>query len=233
MVSTGAVARCWLLLRRALLALLAFVLLFPPLYALVVPEPRADPIALPTPSPGAYRVYVADWGYHTSIIVEQPSGFALGPPGRERAPFLEYAWGDKSYYLESDYRPQAIFATLVLPTATVAYLGAWADPPDFRGARAVSARTIDAATTRALFIELERTFRRASDGSRRAPYTVVAGYDGRFYPSYGHYSWIRDCNWWTVARLGATQLAGSSAGVLLSGQVAGRLRGFRPMRSAP
>ena len=91
-------------------------------------------------------MYVADWGYHTSIIVEQPRGWTLGPPGKERASFLEYSWGDKLFYMESDYRPHAVFATLVLPTPTVAYLDGWADPPDFRGARAVYARTIDAAT---------------------------------------------------------------------------------------
>lgn len=214
----------WRILRGALLAALAFALLFPPLYNLVVPERRADPLALPQPLPGSYRVFVANWKYHTSIIVEQPSGWTLGPPGKESALFLEYAWGDRLFYMESEFQPQALFATLVLPTPTVVYLDGRANP-EFRGARAVYARTIDAATTRALLIDLERTFRRA-DGSRLAPYPAVSGYDGRFYPSHGRYFWIRDCNWWTVTRLASVHLAGSSAGVLFSGQVAHRLHGF-------
>lgn len=163
----------WRFVRGALLAALAFALLFPPLYNLVVPEQRADPVALPLPPPGSYRVFVADWGYHTSIIVEQPAGWTLGPPGKERAPFLEYSWGDRLFYMGSDYLPQAVFATLVLPTPTVAYLDGWSSA-QFRGARSVYARTIDAATTRDLLIDLERTFRRA-DGIRLVPYPHGVG----------------------------------------------------------
>lgn len=221
----SAITRIWRFLRRALIAILAFVLIFPPLFALVIPEERSAPIALPFPPARTYRVFVADWGYHSSIIVEQPSGWTLGPPGRESAPFLEYSWGDRLFYMESDYQPQAIFATLVLPTPTVAYLDARPDPPGLDGARAVYVRTMDAATARTLLIELERTFRHAG-GVRLAPYPAVAGYGGRFYPAHDRYFWIRDCNWWTVARLAAAGLAGSAAGVIFPGQVAGRLHGF-------
>lgn len=222
--------RLWRVVRRALLAIVAFALLFPPLYNFLVPEPRAAPIALPLPAPGNYDVFVADWGYHTSIIVQQPSGWSLGPPGRERAPFLEYAWGDRIFYMESNYQPQAVFATLVLPTPTVAYLDGWTDTSGFRGARAVYARTMDASTTRALLLELEGTFRRSA-GMRLEPYPIVASYTGRFYPSYGRYFWIRDCNWWTVARLSTAQLAGAATGVIFSGQVSHRLRGFHRISS--
>jgi hypothetical protein len=221
------IRRLWRLIRRLIVVVLAFALVFPLLYNLVVPEQRGPPLAMPEPSSEQYRVFVADWGYHTSIIVEQPRGWMVGPPGKERAPFLEYSWGDRLFYMQSDYRPHALFATLVLPTATVAYLDASSDPPSFAGARAVYARTIDATTLHTLFIELERTFKRASDGTRLAPYPIVSGYDGRFYPAYGQYFWTRDCNWWTVTRLGAAHLAGAATGTLFSGQVAGRLRGFQ------
>lgn len=222
--------RVWRIARRTLLTIVAFALLFPALYLILMPERSGTPIALPLPAAGNYEVFVADWGYHTSIIVQQPPGWSLGPPGREHALFLEYAWGDRKFYMESSYQPQAIFATLVLPTSTVVYLDGWPDTSALRGARAVYARTIDAPTTRALLIDLERTFRR-SEGARLNPYPVVAAYDGRFYPSYGRYFWIRDCNWWTVARLSTVQLAGTALGVIFSGQVSHRLRGFRRISS--
>jgi hypothetical protein len=221
------IRRLWRFIRRLILVVLAFALIFPPLYNLVVPEQRGTPLAMPEPSSGKYRVFVADWGYHTSILVEQPRGWVLGPPGKERAPILEYSWGDRLFYMQSDYRPHALFATLVLPTATVAYLDGSSDPPSFAGARAVYTRTIDATTLHTLLIELERTFKRASDGTRLAPYPVVSGYDGRFYPAYGQYIWTRDCNWWTVTRLAAAHLASAATGTLFSGQIAGRLRGFQ------
>jgi hypothetical protein len=90
----------------------------------------------------------------------------------------------------------------------------------------VYARTVDAATLGALLAELERAFVRAPDGSRAAAHPPAAGYEGRFHAAHGRYLWARDCNWWTIARLRAAGLAGGAAGVVLSGQVAGRLRGF-------
>lgn len=206
--------------------LLAFAVTFPPLYAALTPESRGAMTSLPSPPPGRYRVFVADWGYHTAIVVEQPHGWRLGPPGEETAAFLEYAWGDRRFYMESDFRPHAVFATLFLPTASVLYVDGQPDPPRLGGARVVMARTVDADTLRALFTELERSARHAGDGTRLPPYAPVAGYAGRFYPAHGAYLWTRNCNWWTVIRLAAAGLAGRATGVVFTAQVPGRLRGF-------
>ena len=205
---------------------LGFAILFPLGYALIVPIDVGDPVSAPVVPNGAYRIFVADWGHHTAIVVPQPSGSALGPPGNEAAPYLEYAWGDKRFYMQSDFRPWSVFATLVLPTASVLYIEGHPAPPSFAGARSVHARDVDAATLRALYVELERTMQRGSTGQRPAPYAEHEGYAGRFYPAHGSYLWTRDCNWWTIERLRSSDLAGSSAGVVFSRQVAGRLRGF-------
>jgi Protein of unknown function (DUF2459) len=196
---------------------------------LIVPEPRGQATLLALPPAGAYRVFVVDWGYHTAIIAEQPSGWAFGPPGKERAPFLEYAWGDRRFYLESDYRPDAVFATLALPTASVLYLDGRPDPPPLGGARAVFVRTVDAVTLRTLLGELERSIHHTADGSRVPAYPREPGYAGRFYSALGPYLWTRNCNWWTVVRLAAAGLAERPGGVVFSGQVGSRLRGFSPV----
>jgi hypothetical protein len=212
----------------ALLVLLAFIVAFPPVYAALVPEQRGSGrVALPEAPAGSYRVFVADWGYHTSIIVQQPAGWALGPPGRERAAYLDYAWGDRRFYMESDYRPASLFATLVLPTATVVYLDGRAEP-ELAEARVAVGRTVDAATLTRLVGELEGSFARTADGRRPDPFPPVEGYAGRFYPARGAYLWARDCNWWTVRRLAAAGLARGAAGVVFSGQVPARLVGFTP-----
>lgn len=211
---------------RALAAILVFLLVFPLAYALVVPEERGAELAVPAPPSGRYRVLVADWGYHTAIVLEQPRGWSLGPTGEEGAPFLEYAWGDRRFFMESNYFPHAVFATLALPTASVLYLDGRSDPPALGGARAVFSRTVDAATLHRLIRELERFVPRAPDGTRVASFVAVPGYEGRFYPARGRYLWTRNCNWWTVERLRAASLAGGSGGVIFSGQVSGRLRGF-------
>ena len=214
--------------RWVLVGVVAFTLLFPVIYAITVPEQIGALEMLPNVPAGTYRVSVVDWGYHTAIVVPQPAGWTLGPPGEERVPLLEYAWGDRRFYMESNYWPQSVYATLILPTESVLYLDGRNSPPSFAGARAVYTRIVDAATLRALLGELEREFRHASDGSRVPPYSGHAGYAGRFFPAYGRYLWTRNCNWWTVERLRAAGLARSGAGVVFSGQVHGRLSGFSP-----
>ena len=216
------------LARSVLVGVVAFTLLFPVVYAVAVPEQIGAPEMLPNVPAGTYRVYVVDWGYHTAIVAPQPEGWTLGPPGEERAPLLEYAWGDRRFYMESNVWPQSVYATLILPTESVLYLDGRNSPPSFAGARAVYTRVVDAATLRALLSELEREFRRAADGSRVLPYSSHDGYAGRFFPAYGRYLWTRNCNWWTVERLRAAGLARSGAGVVFSGQVRARLNGFSP-----
>ena len=87
-----------------------------------------------------------------------------------------------------------------------------------------------AARLAGILVELERSFQRAPDGTRRASYAAAPGYAGRFYPAHERYLWTRNCNWRTVKRLAAAALAGRDAGVVFAGQVAGRLHGFQAPR---
>lgn len=206
----------------------------PPLYVeLQEPREAPTPVTVAPPGPGPFRVYVADWGYHTSITVEQPPGWRLGPAGEAAAPFVEYAWGDRRFYMESNYSPHALFATLFLPTSSVTYLDGRDRAPDESGARAVYLRAASGPELARLVAGLEGAIRRQSDGSREPPYPPVPGYGGRFYPGRGSYLWWTDCNRWTVARLAEAGLARSGRGVIFSGQVPGRLIGFRPAPPRP
>ena len=226
-------ARIVRLLAIGALALAAFALLFPPLYVLVRPLPVGAPVSLPVTAEGTYDVYVADWGYHTSVLLPQAPQWALGPPGRERAAYVEYAWGDRRFYRDSDYRLHSLFATLVLPTESVTYIAGRDRPPlHADGARTILRRRVDAATLHALAVELERSVRRDASGARTEASDPVPGYAGRFHDAYGSYLWTYDCNRWTVDRLAAAGLARSGGGfVVFSGQVAGRLDGFRVVRA--
>lgn len=204
---------------------------FPTLYAALVPERLPPPPVLPEPPAGSYHVYVADWGYHAAIIVEQPRGWRLGPPGAEDAAFLEYAWGDRAFYYASDFRPHAVFATLFLPTESVLYLAARSAPPPAGSTEGLYERTVDAGTVRALLAELERSVRRTPSGARSDTLAPAPGYGGRFYAAAGRYLWTRNCNWWAVARLAGAGLASAPAGVIFTTQVPARLRGFTRVRA--
>ena len=202
---------------------------WPMLQAAVVPEPRAPRVRLPQPPAGSYTVLVADWGHHTAIVVQQPPGWRLGPPGAEAAPFLEVGWGDRRYFHGGERSPQTLVAALFLPTDSVLFLAGHPDPPRLAGTVAVRERQVDAPTLRALLSALEGSARRYRDGARLPPLPPRPGQRGRFFPARGAYLWSRNCNWWTVRRLGEAGLDSDPTGVVVAPQVPGRLRGFRPV----
>ena len=176
-----------------------------------------------SPAPaGRYRVYVADWGYHTSIILEQPPAWRLGPPGEEASPFVEFAWGDRRFYKDSDYRPHSLIITLLLPSEAVTYVDGWgAAPVRGAGMRQLVLRELTEAELARLATVL------SAWRAEEAPFPAVSGFAGRFYPAPGRYLWWTDCNRWTVDRLAEAGLARGGRGVIFSGQVFGRLRAFR------
>src|SRR5687768_8455452 len=210
---------------------LLVLLLLPPLWVELRPERRSViPDRLPAVTGDRHRVLVADWGYHAAIIIEQPPGWMLGPPGEEAAPFVEFAWGDRRFYMESNYWPHSVFATLMLPTSSVTYVDG-RDAPPVRGFRSLHEREVSGAELRALAMELESSIRRDERGARLPAFAPVAGYPGRFLSGVGSYLWWTNCNRWAVDRLAAAGLADGGRGVIFSGAVASRLRGFSPARA--
>lgn len=211
---------------RAILIAALMVLFVPPVLVELLPD-RPRPVTLSPAPPGRYRVYVADWGYHTSILLQQPPSWRLGALGSETAPFVEFAWGDRRFYMESNHRPDVVFAALFLRTESVAYVEGWrGDPARIARPRALYAREIDAAQLTALAADLDGALLRTDVVARPAPFPQTPHDAGRFYPAHGQYLWWADCNRWTVDRLADAGLARSGLGVVFSGQVADRLLGF-------
>lgn len=213
---------------RIFLGLLLLLLLGPWIYVHLAPD-RPGPLDPPAIQelPGGYRIYVADWGYHTSIILPQPAGMARGPSNDSTAAYVESAWGDRRFYMQSNYLPHALFATVFLPTESVIYLRGWSRPPTVAdGMRTLWSRRVTAAALAQLHAVVESTMRHDSSTARPAAFAPVDGYGGRFYPAHGHYLFWNDCNRWTVDRLHEAGLAEGGGGVILSGQVGARLTGF-------
>jgi hypothetical protein len=217
--------------RVALLALGA--LFVGPWAVLQLRDDSVEPLPSITLPPGSdsVDVFVADWGYHTSILVPQPPGLGLGPPNDANAAYLEYAWGDRSFYMESNFWPHRLFATLLLPTESVTYVVGWPRAPRMSdGMRHLWARRIARPELARLYTSLEGSIRRAPDGGRSPPHPSARGYRGRFYPAHGVYLYWYSCNRWTVERLAAAGLGRSGAGVIVPTQVPGRVFGFAAQR---
>jgi hypothetical protein len=195
-----------------------------------VAVPPAPPIALPPmDEERPRRVYVVAWGYHSSIILEQPDGWRLGPEGKEELPWVEYGWGDRAFYMESNFAPHVLFATLFLPTESVVYVNAHDAPPTTWGPEGdVFVRDFTPEEFRRLVTVLEGEIVRDADGGRPAAFPPVEGYGGRFYPGRDLYIYWSNCNTWTVEKLQESGIPVSPLLVILKEQVGGRLDGFRP-----
>lgn len=210
-----------------LLVLVALLWGLPALY-MAIQTPPPPGVTIPLPAETAYRVWVARYGYHTAILIEQPDGWHLGPPGQENAPIVEYAWGDRSYYMESDHRLHRLLAALFLPTESVMYVRAHnVLPTPQTGILGLYVREVDATTLQRLVQSLEQGFVRKSESTREPPFPPVSNYRGRFYPGRTFYVFWSACNAWTVRHLERAGLAQTPLFVFLEQQVPGRLNSFR------
>ena len=211
--------RRWLV--RVLSALAAIVFLPPLVSELLRRNPSPSP--LPAPPPGNYQVCVADWGYHSSIYLQQPPNWTLGVPGDEKPKFVEYAWGARRYYMNGDHSLHSLLITLFLLPEPAAYVETHDAPPE--QARGSWCREVNESQLLRLASELEGQMRFEGDGVRHI-YPAAKHYTGRFYHAAGRYIWTYDCNRWSIERLHRAGLARYSFGVIHSKQVAGRLIGF-------
>jgi hypothetical protein len=220
-------------IRRQLLAL--FLLLF-----FGIPAVK---VLLTTPQPGAvtlspllkekirYTVCVITYGYHSAIVVEQPRGWQLGPPGNQNARFVEYGWGDRRFYGSEDHSMGVILPALFWGTSSVVYIDGGDTPPTQTHAfRSVYERSVTPDQLRQLVTVLEQAIVRTPEGGRSDPLPARTGVNGRFYLAREQYIFWSDCNRWTVERLHRVGLATGGFGVLVNTQIAGRLTGFEKRR---
>jgi hypothetical protein len=190
--------------------------------------PPPGPVALPRIDDDVHTtVYVVGWNHHSSILVEQRPEWRLGPEGNEETRFVEYGWGDRRFMMESNYWPHSLFATLFLPTESVAYVRGLDELPEPGvWAEFVRRREVDGRQLRTLLTALEDDFVRTADGRRAGAFPPVEGYAGRFYPGREYYVIWWNCNWWVVRSLRDGGFDVSPTGVFVAQQIEGRLVGF-------
>lgn len=192
----------------------------------------APGVIAPLPEPvGRHRVWVLGYGYHTAIFLEQPRGWRLGPPGREAAPFVEFAWGDRGWFYDSDMSWLGGANAILLPSRSVYYVAGYDEPP----ARAwpglpLLEREFNETELLALALVLERSVLRTPEGARVEALPPSPEYDGRFYPGRPYYIGWNSCNHWTIAALEQAGQEVSALGVVTQEQALSRLKQWRTVR---
>ncbi|MEP9358417.1 TIGR02117 family protein [Sphingomonas sp. KR3-1] len=143
------------------------------------------------------RIYVADNGVHTDLIL--PAGAFrdvarpehLRDPRTAAEPYLAFGWGDRDFYLHtaqwSDINPWRTAKALVGAGSTVLHI---AHVPEPRAGGTVHALLLRPEEYRRLVAYVRDTL---------AAGPVVRGYGPRdaFYSAKGGYSAINTCNEWT------------------------------------
>jgi len=214
----------WPFRRGRFLIWIFAIFVLPHLVGLLLTLPPFEFDLPPIADDAELELYVVIHDHHTDLIVEQPEGFALGPKGKERAKYLEYAWGDREWFAMDNKAPLSAINTILLPSGSVVYLDGLNDPVKQTSSSATLYRTtLNASEARALFASLEGAFSRDTDASRFAPVEHKRAMRGAFYPGREFYLIWYDCNAWTVQMLESTGMDTSSVFVFTARNVELRL----------
>ena len=110
---------------------------------------------------GMYYIALASNDLPGDIWALQERGVTVeGDWDGEGAAFLEYGWGDRRFFKDSNFWPHAILAAALLPTDSVVYVRARSALPTTRpGGLTVHHRIVDGDSLRRLIVVLEKAMR--------------------------------------------------------------------------
>ena len=158
--------------------------------------------------PRTRLVHVISNGWHTAIVVPSPAIFATGtlPEAADfsGAAFLEFGWGDRTYYPAKKKTLGMALAAALIPTPAVMHMAALQAPPENDNSsvfEVISVKLTEAGFQR-LIQALSAEFERPSDG-RAKPVSRGLYPDSHFYHALGEFHLFNTCNTWTARMLRA------------------------------
>lgn len=190
----------------AMISRITFITLVGAILVVVIPifvgmacTPGPGLVVLPDVPEESHRVWVIAAGWHTAIVIEQPEGWRFGPPEQEDAPFVEFAWGERRWYMED--RQDRPLRTLFWPTESVVFVRARPRPPAGETFHLLQERRISGDVLHTLVRSLEEEIQRKETGERVDPHPSVDWTHGTFYPGRRPYLIWHNSNAWVVHRL--------------------------------
>ena len=196
--------------------------------ALVACDSAPMPSPITDDSPRRNSAYVFSNGWHTAIVVARDKAVAIGvlPEAADfpTAAFLEFGWGDRTYYPAKDKTlGMALNAALTATPAVMHMAGRAHEPsPTYAHTDMVTIALTDAGF-RNLVDAIASEFKRPVDG-RAAPVANGLYADSYFYDAHGSFHLFNTCNTWTARMLRAGGVALSPSGVMTADELMARLR---------
>lgn len=156
-----------------------------------------------------HEVTVVSHGWHTGLIVARddlPSDMAPLFEHLEEAPWIEFGWGDRSYYQRGEGRPWLLIPAAMWPTETVMHVVGVPEPPTLYFPESEQETiSISADAWPDLMAALIAGF--AHESPRQAEYLGTGLYgDSAFFTGQGRFHLRRTCNTWTLEILAAAGL---------------------------
>lgn len=191
----------------------------------------STPQTLPARDEGApaHGVYFYSNGWHTSIVLPRQALLQWLIPEVEDFPdavFLEFGWGDRTYYPAPDPSFDMALAAAIAPSPAVMHVAGLPRPPqDHYGDVEVLNLDLSTAALARLAAEIDASFDRPEGG--RAGHVAQGLYpDSWFYPAHGEFHLFNTCNTWTARMVAATGVDVSLSGVNRADDLMDRLREF-------
>lgn len=176
--------------------------------------------------PRTRLVHVISNSWHTAIIA--PAIVATGalPEAADfsGAAFLEFGWGDRTYYPAKEKTISKALTAALVPTSAVMHMAALQAPPKdgSLGLEVLSVKLTEAGfqhLAKAIAKEFERP-----PGGRAKPISRGLYSDSYFYHALGKFHLFNTCNTWTARMLRAGGVAISPSGIVTADGLMDRLR---------
>ena len=177
--------------------------------------------------PHTRLIHVTSNGWHTAIVVPAPAVVATGViPELEDFPgaaFLEFGWGDRTYYPADEKTVgMTLSAALVSTPAVMHVAGHQAAPEADTGYEVISVGLTEEGFRR-LAKTLATEFERPVGGHAEAISLGLYPHS-YFYRAHGDFHLFNTCNTWTARMLNASGIALSPSGIVRADKLMARLR---------
>ena len=186
------------------------------LYLVLLSGCKAVP-AVKDAGPHTRLVHVTSNGWHTAIVVPAPALVATGAiPEAEDfsgAAFLEFGWGDRTYYPAENKTVGMTLAAALVSTPAVMHLAGHQAAPEYETRYELIPVELSEEGFRRLAKTLAAEFERPV-GGRAEPISRGLYPHSYFYHAHGDFHLFNTCNTWTARMLSAGGVALSPSGIV-------------------
>ena len=178
--------------------------------------------------PRVHRIYVANNGWHTAIIVSAAALSATDtlPEAADfsGAEYLEFGWGDRAFYPAKQPTLGMTLSAALIPTPAVMHIASLQAPPKDSGSGLeVISLELTELGLQNLAQAISREFERA-DGEQAKPVSRGLYSHSHFYHARGKFHLFNTCNTWTARMLHEGGVAVSPSGIVSADALMSRLR---------